>query len=260
MATTAAPATSASTSPYPPASPSTKPSPSMTYLVPTSIFIDQVPDYDLLSSCAEEKVSNIVRNMASGCGDGSRTTSFACFCYTSSSYYDSVIGMDVRTACANDTAEESKARHVFNEYCEIPLTAGLPDLIPVETTLSASSNLVSSTISLQSATTNSSPSANSSADTGIPRSTIIALSTSLPLLALLFAVGIFLFVRHRKKAKPAAATADATATTKEAHETVEIYTPPTELPEKEAVPYHVVELPVGEKGARRVAELEGGRS
>lgn len=38
---------------------------------PISIFIDQVPEYKLLETCAELKLSTIVRNMKFGCGDNS---------------------------------------------------------------------------------------------------------------------------------------------------------------------------------------------
>jgi hypothetical protein len=50
----------------------------------TSIFIDQIPLYDALPACAEERVSAIIRAQSSGCGDNMQLTSFSCFCVDSS--------------------------------------------------------------------------------------------------------------------------------------------------------------------------------
>ncbi|KAF2852331.1 hypothetical protein T440DRAFT_477792 [Plenodomus tracheiphilus IPT5] len=261
---------------------SSSPSPSMTSIIATRIFINQLSDYGILSTCAEQQISTIVRDMSYGCGDGSRTTSFACFCYTSSTQFDSMIGAHVRTACPNDAAEEMKARDLFHEYCEIPITAGFSGgQIPVKTTSSeivssfssaqssSSTNPTKTSTISQSASTSSPPSASTipAADTGDPRSTIIALSVTLPLLALLIAIGIFLYL-HRSKNSKDDDTAATTAPTKQeeeletstesSQEAAEIYTHPTELPEREKAPYHAVELPVDHKGVRGVAELEGG--
>lgn len=93
--------------------------------VPTRIFINQVPEYDLLPFCAETEVSSIVRNMANGCGDGSRTTSYACFCYDSSTHFNSLIGSHVATACEEDPSQATSAKAVFNKYCQIGQTRGL---------------------------------------------------------------------------------------------------------------------------------------
>lgn len=98
-----------------------------TIILETRNYINQLSDYSLLGRCAEPQVSTIVRNMAFGCGDGGKMTSFACFCSSSSSDYDSMIGLHVRTACGAAAAtEEPKARSLFNAYCQIPITAG-PD-------------------------------------------------------------------------------------------------------------------------------------
>lgn len=86
---------------------------------PTSIFINQVPEYALLSPCAESQVSTIVRNMAFGCGDGSKTTSYKCFCYESSAKFSSMIGKHVQTACTQDASQNTSAVEVFSSYCQL---------------------------------------------------------------------------------------------------------------------------------------------
>ncbi|KAK3984758.1 hypothetical protein QBC44DRAFT_385478 [Cladorrhinum sp. PSN332] len=64
------------------------------------IFINQLPEYSQLPSCAEPPLSTIVRNMASGCGDGGKTTSYACFCASSSAEFESIISKAVASKCA----------------------------------------------------------------------------------------------------------------------------------------------------------------
>ena len=86
---------------------------------PTSIYINQVPEYDLLESCAEEQVSTIVRDMAYLCGDGSQLTSYACFCYQSSAKASSMIGKHVMTACPQFPQQNTSALEVFSKYCEL---------------------------------------------------------------------------------------------------------------------------------------------
>jgi len=86
------------------------------------IFIDQVPLYSSLSQCAETPLSTIVRDMVSGCGDGGHTTSYACFCTNSSSYFSSLISSQVSTNCKADSAaaaEATEAVEVFGSYCEM---------------------------------------------------------------------------------------------------------------------------------------------
>ncbi len=84
------------------------------------IFINQVPAYSALPACAEAPLSNIVRNMASGCGDGGRTTSYACFCAaTAASHFGRVISTDVVSQCGADGGEgaATAAVGVFETYC-----------------------------------------------------------------------------------------------------------------------------------------------
>jgi hypothetical protein len=90
-------------------------------VVATKIFIDQVTEYALLSSCAERRVSTIVRGMLSGCGDDSQMTSYLCFCYSSSTFFDSLISNEIATTCS-DQPQASLAQDVFNRYCQIGVT------------------------------------------------------------------------------------------------------------------------------------------
>ena len=85
------------------------------------LFINQLPEYSSMADCAEGQVSTIVRNMADGCGDGSKTTSYNCFCHTSSSYFNSLIGAKVERACATDNPDLQKtsALDLFGAYCHL---------------------------------------------------------------------------------------------------------------------------------------------
>ncbi|KAK4169029.1 hypothetical protein QBC43DRAFT_308544 [Cladorrhinum sp. PSN259] len=84
------------------------------------IFINQLPEYSKLPSCAEPPLSNIVRNMASGCGDGGKTTSYSCFCVSSSAKFESVISKAVSSKCAPASSDAAvSALSVFDKYCHI---------------------------------------------------------------------------------------------------------------------------------------------
>jgi hypothetical protein len=85
----------------------------------TKIYINQVSAYSSLAQCAEPEVSTIVRDMSYGCGDGSRTTSYACFCYQSSSEFSSMIENHVSTACSADSSQATLAVQVFSDYCQL---------------------------------------------------------------------------------------------------------------------------------------------
>lgn len=65
----------------------------------THIYIDQIPLYTRLQLCAQDQVSAIVRAQASGCGDDTQLTSFACFCIDSSSEFSSIISTAVADEC-----------------------------------------------------------------------------------------------------------------------------------------------------------------
>lgn len=87
----------------------------------TKIFINTLSEYSSLADCAEPHVSTIVRDMVNGCGDGQKTTSYACFCYTSSSYYSSFIGAKVQKACATNSpsVQRASAVELFDSYCHL---------------------------------------------------------------------------------------------------------------------------------------------
>lgn len=83
------------------------------------IYIDLVPDYGNLSDCAEPPLHDIVRNMASGCGDGSHLTSYTCFCTDSYSKFLYDISTAVSSQCTstNPKAQATSVLKVFEEYC-----------------------------------------------------------------------------------------------------------------------------------------------
>jgi hypothetical protein len=87
----------------------------------TKLFINQLSEYSSMADCAEGQISTIVRNMEDGCGDGSKTTSYNCFCHTSSSYFNSLIGAKVERACATDNPDLQKtsALDLFGAYCHL---------------------------------------------------------------------------------------------------------------------------------------------
>ena len=96
------------------------------------LFINQLPEYTSIADCAEGQISTIVRDMVNGCGDGSKTTSYNCFCHTSSSYFNSLIGSKVERACATDNPDLQKtsALDLFGAYCHLgdSLTSGMSAL------------------------------------------------------------------------------------------------------------------------------------
>lgn len=87
----------------------------------TPIYINALPAYSALPACAEAPLSNIVRNMWSGCGDGSQLTSFSCFCTDSYSKFSWEISTAVVGSCDSDSDDKeglaSSAVGVFHEYC-----------------------------------------------------------------------------------------------------------------------------------------------
>ncbi|KAF2641823.1 hypothetical protein P280DRAFT_286156 [Massarina eburnea CBS 473.64] len=88
---------------------------------PTSIFINQVPQYDALSSCAEGPLRTIVRFMSYDCGDDKQTTSYACFCFSSSAKVSSRIDTMVAKACTQEEerGQNASAVEVFDKYCQL---------------------------------------------------------------------------------------------------------------------------------------------
>ncbi|KAH8655368.1 hypothetical protein BX600DRAFT_525380 [Xylariales sp. PMI_506] len=120
-----------------------------------SIFINRIPEYSDLPSCAEYPLSTIVRDMVSGCGDGGRTTSYRCFCTDRSSHMASVISSNVASDCLPETPSAvSEALAVFNSYCALKsdsMTSNATQVLTppstVATTTGTSSGIVSSTVS-----------------------------------------------------------------------------------------------------------------
>jgi len=87
---------------------------------PTPIYIDVVPGYKNLSTCAQAPLSSLVRGMQNGCGDGSDLTSYSCFCTDSYSKFSWDISTAVGANCGpspNAQAQITSAVGVFEEYC-----------------------------------------------------------------------------------------------------------------------------------------------
>jgi hypothetical protein len=84
---------------------------------PQSVFIDLIPAYKHLPPCAEVPLSTIVRDMDLGCGDGGKTTSWSCFCSTSSSQFAANISSIVQASCTADLPAVTAALGVFSTYC-----------------------------------------------------------------------------------------------------------------------------------------------
>ncbi|KAF2468970.1 uncharacterized protein BDR25DRAFT_344159 [Lindgomyces ingoldianus] len=101
------------------------------------IFINKVPAYSSLPSCAVQPLSTIVRNMEQGCGDGGKTTSFSCFCTASSSKMESKISQAVEKKCGSQTVTGGveKALGVFASYCA--MGNGTMSSVPASTTANA---------------------------------------------------------------------------------------------------------------------------
>jgi hypothetical protein len=185
----------------PPATPAPS-STSKPKAVETKIFIDQdVSEYSLLSSCAEQRVSTIVRDMSDGCGDQSQMTSYLCFCQTSSSYFDSFISSRIARTC-NDQAQASLGQAVFNIDANVRLTAASASSTAASSLSITSSVLISSistsatiqTLSASSLTPSSTPSSSSSNG----RTRTIALAVSIPIAVIALLAAAFLLYRYRK--------------------------------------------------------------
>ncbi|KAK8003830.1 26S protease regulatory subunit S10B [Apiospora arundinis] len=103
------------------------------------IFIDNLAGYRALPPCAERPVHVIVKDMASGCGDGQRTTSYGCFCSTSSTQFVSIISKEVAKRCLPDTATAvAQATDLFGSYCAIGSAANGTAVVMSSKTVSAS--------------------------------------------------------------------------------------------------------------------------
>lgn len=84
----------------------------------TPIYIDRIPGYEALDSCAVYPLSTIVRNMLGGCGDGSLLTSYSCFCTDSYSKFSWQISTAVSQNCgSSQDSLATSAVDVFQSYC-----------------------------------------------------------------------------------------------------------------------------------------------
>lgn len=92
----------------------------------TKNYIDTIPGYNELSTCALSTLSTIVRDEISGCQDTYAMTSYTCFCTDSSSYFSSVISNDVLAICNLSIAatQATSALGVFGAYCALGVAAG----------------------------------------------------------------------------------------------------------------------------------------
>jgi hypothetical protein len=88
------------------------------FILSQHIFINLVPEYSALPSCAQSPLSSIVRDMDKGCGDGGATTSYSCFCTASSSYFSTLISTVVLMQCL-ESGQASSAVDVFDSYCAV---------------------------------------------------------------------------------------------------------------------------------------------
>ncbi|KAE8446991.1 hypothetical protein EG329_011473 [Mollisiaceae sp. DMI_Dod_QoI] len=84
-----------------------------------SIFINLVHSYSSLPCCAQVPLSQVVRDMVSGCGDSNALTSYNCFCSSSSSHFNSIISSAVNSGCGQNTTDAAFAGEVFDNYCAI---------------------------------------------------------------------------------------------------------------------------------------------
>ncbi|KAK7986916.1 hypothetical protein PG988_001904 [Apiospora saccharicola] len=122
------------------------------------IFIDELPGYKALPSCAERPVHTIVKDMSMGCGDRQKTTSYSCFCTASSTQYVSIISKEVAKLCLPDTTTAvPQALSLFESYCAIGSAKNGTAVL---------SKTLSSSVTTAATTTSSSPSASPTASPG----------------------------------------------------------------------------------------------
>ncbi|OCK82652.1 hypothetical protein K432DRAFT_441457 [Lepidopterella palustris CBS 459.81] len=152
-------------------------------------------DHDSLSIlCAELPVSNIVRGMASGCGDGGQTTSFTCFCSDSSSQFVNIISTAVQSKCSSADGAANQALDVFASYCRLQVSN---TAVAASATVSGSaSTAIIATAAVSSSTAPSETAAASSSnnDAGMK----VAVGICIPLAAIGVAVGVYFYLRGRR--------------------------------------------------------------
>lgn len=167
----------------------------------TKNYINTVPGYSQLVSCAEHPLSTVVRGMSQGCGENADAiTSYTCFCTLSSSYMSSVISKGVSSYCRNSSAlqQVSSAIAVFDAYCDLGVEAGLTvDPLPNSATATATATpTASSAIPSQTGAAGATGTASSDAS----RTTAIAAGVAVPVGTIALAVAAY-FVYRAKKAR-----------------------------------------------------------
>ncbi|KAF2008974.1 hypothetical protein BU24DRAFT_88996 [Aaosphaeria arxii CBS 175.79] len=190
----------------------------------TSIFIDQIPLYSRLASCAEDRVSAIIRAQFSGCGDNMQLTSFSCFCIDSSTEFNSILSTAVEEQCAltrtgglatitkgSPEPEVTKVQELFASYCS--KTTLLTDLTSTNTA-AATGTQGPQTATAPSLSTATSTSTNSAEESGssnkTPIAAIVVPCVIVPLA--LIAAGAFFFIRRRRNHTKPIELADSSAT------------------------------------------------
>ncbi|CAG8983429.1 hypothetical protein HYALB_00000598 [Hymenoscyphus albidus] len=236
--------------------------------VKTSIFIDQIPNYSLLPSCAEDRVSAIIRAQASGCGDDQQLTSFSCFCVDMSTYYASVISTAVQSWCAiNATAtvapesltaqatlttplpEVGSALSVFSSYCakttELSLYQGSKPSATgqVTLTITAAPSVTAATVL---------PTTSASSGSVVPLAAIVA-PIVIGVLAIAGVIGMFFWLRKIVLQKP---QVDASSREPEPEtKAYKVSSPPSEVSRDSIEVVSPVHEVVGDLNSR---EVDGG--
>ncbi|CZR52867.1 uncharacterized protein PAC_02744 [Phialocephala subalpina] len=137
-------------------------------------YIDQVPGYASLPTCAESQLSIIVRDMSSGCGASS---SYGCFCSTRYATMNTIIATAVYSDC-HDGADANSAVAVFADYCSSTPMITLAVDAPAPAVVTTTASLL---VALSSATPSRTPSTFTTSirpDTSFLQSTFTTMSPS----------------------------------------------------------------------------------
>ncbi|CAG8958026.1 hypothetical protein HYFRA_00000370 [Hymenoscyphus fraxineus] len=238
--------------------------------VKTSIFIDQIPNYSLLPSCAEDRVSAIIRAQASGCGDDQQLTSFSCFCVDMSTYYASVISTAVQSWCAiNATAtvapesltaqatlttplpEVGSALSVFSSYC-----AKTTELSLYQGSKPSATGQVTLTITAAPSVTAAAvlPTTSASSGSVVPLAAIVA-PIVIGVLAIAGVIGMFFWLRKRVLQKPQVDASSREPEPEPENKAYKASSPPSEVSRDSIEVVSPVHEVVGDLNSR---EVDGG--
>ncbi|KAF2685371.1 hypothetical protein K458DRAFT_388252 [Lentithecium fluviatile CBS 122367] len=247
---------------------------------PTHLYIDQVPLYSSLRPCVQGRISAIVRAQASGCGDNTQLTSFACFCIDSSSEYASIISTAVLSDCGRDVAPTTtsdngsvrtttniignvagrvRAREMTATSAPTPTGAAprrVMSALEVFDSYCAKSTELTRFQQPQTITITQSPQqtvlpASDPSPSAKPSSTIIAAVVISAILILIAAVAGILFFLHRRQKRNKQATDAVTVTTTTSSELSD----DTAIREKDGDRGHRIEL-LGDQSRRVEMALE----